>query len=279
MEDPEFEALCRLLQDTNEQLAAQAGQLLVEHYGAALLLPVLQELADHNPALAARLHQQVEAQGLEEAWNRLAQEPDAEAATLLLSRWLAPLVPPARLVAQLDALAEPLRGTLPSEASAAGYRRDAEALRDWLAGAKRFRGDVAHYYAPENALLPYVLTQRQGQPLTLSLLYLLVARRLGAPLYPIGMPGHFIVRYGDERGIFLDPFNQGALMSQEDCQRWLAQQGIAFQPAFLAPISDHALIERLLRNLINAYAQQGKEKTVQALVRYLDIWTDFHRGS
>ncbi|MDQ4077167.1 MAG: transglutaminase-like domain-containing protein [Chloroflexota bacterium] len=274
----DIQALVRLLEDSNPVIVERAGDALVEL--GATALPALRAFADENPDLAARLTQRIEARLLEEEWALLAQNPDAEVAAILVARWLDPLLDPARIVAQLDALAEPLAGQLPSEPGRLGYRRDAIALREWLSHVKGFRGNIEHYYAPENSLLPAVLETRRGLPITLSMIYLFVARRLDAPLYPIGMPHHFIVRYGDEEeGIFIDPFHEGALMSHRDCQQFLTHRGIVWQPDYLRPISDHALIERMLRNLVNAYAMQGDEKAVAQTVKYLDIWTDYHAGS
>nr|MBA3531539.1 hypothetical protein [Ardenticatenales bacterium] len=163
MNENELRALLRLLHDDNESLAQQAGEVLIREYGA-VALPALRELADQKPGLAARLAQQIEARLLEEEWSALAQTPDAERAALLIARWLDPLIDPAQITAQLDALAEPLQGTLPSGQGAVAYRRDALVLREWLAGAKRFRGNQENYYAPENSLLPHILETRQGLP-------------------------------------------------------------------------------------------------------------------
>ncbi|MBA3531689.1 MAG: hypothetical protein H0T73_07220, partial [Ardenticatenales bacterium] len=102
---------------------------------------------------------------------------------------------------------------------------------------------------------------------------------LDAPLFAIGMPRHFIVRFGDEEeGIFIDPFNQGSLMTREDCQRWLAQQSIDWREEYLRPVSDYELVERMLRNLVNAYAMERNEQAVMQTVKYLEIWTDFPLG-
>jgi regulator of sirC expression with transglutaminase-like and TPR domain len=273
----EIQALLRLIDDDNLALAEQARDTLVEHGEVAL--PALQAFADINPLLAANLTQRIAAQLLETEWAALAREPDAEAAALLLARWLDPLLDRERITSQLDRLAQPLRGTLPTSPTRAGYRREAHALREWLAIAKGFRGNVEDYYAPENSLLPNVLEKRRGLPLTLSMVYLFVARRLGAPLYGIGLPGHFIVRYGDDaNGIFIDPYNQGALMTHADCRRWLVQQNVPWREEILRPISDHAMIERMLRNLVNAYSTVGDQHAVAQTVKYFEIWTDHHAG-
>lgn len=271
MNEQDIRALVSLLEDSNSTLAEQAADTLVE-VGEAVL-PFLQELADRRPSLSAALTKRIRAQLLEKEWRTLTQKPDAEKAALLLAHWLDPLLDPNDITSQLDALAEPLQGALPTAKTKEGYRRDALLLREWLAGVKSFKGNMENYYAPKNSLLPHVLESRRGIPLTLSMVYLFVARRLGAPLYPIGMPNHFIVRYGDAiHGIYLDPFNQGALMTYHDCRRLSKRFGFAWQDAYLNPVSDHTVIERMLRNLIHAYTQQKNEQAASQAVRYLKIW-------
>ena len=271
MSQKDIQALVRLLDDSNPQLAEQAGDALVE-FGATAL-PALQEFADRRPTLSALLTQRIRAQLLEQEWAALARLPDAETASLLLARWLDPLIDPADITSQLDALAEPLQGALPTAKTKEAYRRDALLLREWLAGVKGFNGNMENYYAPENCLLPHVLESRRGVPLTLSMVYLFVARRLQAPLYPIGMPNHFIIRYGDAvNGIYLDPFHQGALMSYNDCRRLAKRFGYNWQDEYLKPVSDHTIVERMLRNLINAYTQKQSQPAVSQAIKYLKIW-------
>ena len=96
MSEQEIEALLRLMDDPNPK-PAEAAQALVVGYGAAAL-PALQTYADHHPRLAGLVTQRIEAQLLEAEWAQLAQRPDAEAAALLIARWLDPLIFPTDLM-------------------------------------------------------------------------------------------------------------------------------------------------------------------------------------
>jgi regulator of sirC expression with transglutaminase-like and TPR domain len=273
-QEDDIRALVRLVEDTNPELAQEAANILVS-FGQATL-PALRELADYNPALATSLTHRIEGNLLQEEWIRLAKNADAEAAAILVARWLDPLSSARGMSKQLDALAEPLQGVIPSGTNRISYRRDALALREWLAGKKRFQGNPGNYYAPENSLLPHLLKTRLGIPLSLSMIYLFVGRRLGAPLYPIGMPAHFIVRYGDAtNGIYIDPYHKGALMTPQDCRRLLNHLGYKWRDQYLQEISDQIIIERMLRNLINAYKQQNKKEEIRQIQKYLDIWLRF----
>ncbi len=120
-----------------------------------------------------------------------------------------------------------------------------------------FRGNDAEYYDPRNSCLDVVLDRRTGIPITLSVVYIEVARRLGRPVFGIGLPGHFIVQYDDgDYSTYLDPFHAGKLLSEQDC-RQLAREitgvDMAAEPSELAPVSTRYILVRMLNNLRSAY--------------------------
>src|SRR6188508_2862718 len=95
-----------------------------------------------------------------------------------------------------------------------------ETLNDVLFGVFGFRGNTENYNDPRNSFFNDVIERRMGIPITLSAVYLEVARRVGFPIFGVGMPGHFLVKYGDRtQEFFLDPFNSGQILSREDCER------------------------------------------------------------
>src|SRR3984893_15555659 len=88
----------------------------------------------------------------------------------------------------------------------------------YLFGGIGFRGNERNYYDPRNSCLNWVLDQRTGIPITLSLLYIEIARRLGRPVADIGLPGRFVVKYDDGKfSTYLDPFNVGKLLDESEC--------------------------------------------------------------
>lgn len=123
-----------------------------------------------------------------------------------------------------------------------------------------FSGNRDHYYDPANSFLDQVLDRRLGIPITLSLVYREVARRVGFPLVGIGLPGHFLLKPDfPEAGIFVDCFHRGELLFPEDCETLLAQvyqQPVPLKPEFLEPVSDPTWLRRLLTNLKLIYLRQ-----------------------
>jgi regulator of sirC expression with transglutaminase-like and TPR domain len=120
-----------------------------------------------------------------------------------------------------------------------------------------FRGNSEDYYDPRNSFFNDVLDRRLGIPITLSIVYLEVCRRLNFPMFGVGMPGHFIVKYADRnQEIFLDPFHNGAVLSVEDCREWVNRHyrdSVQFSERLLARVTHRQIISRMLNNLKKIY--------------------------
>lgn len=132
------------------------------------------------------------------------------------------------------------------------------ALNHVLFREEGFRGNEADYYDPRNSFLNDVLDRRLGIPLTLALVYMEVARRVGFPLFGVGLPGHFLLKHYDAEGrpVVLDPFHQGRLMSPEDCQRQLDRiyaGELRLAPEMLVAVTRRQMLVRMLANLKSIY--------------------------
>jgi len=131
-------------------------------------------------------------------------------------------------------------------------------LSEYLFDELGFRGDDENYYDPRNSHLNQVLERRVGIPITLSLVYMEVGRRLNAPLLGIGMPGRFLVRHAEVEDLFVDPFAGGILLSGDECRRMVEDfmpDGFAWNPALLAPVSNRQILARVVRNLKAIYLE------------------------
>ncbi len=123
-----------------------------------------------------------------------------------------------------------------------------------------FSGNERDYYDPRNSFLNDVLDRRTGIPITLSTLYVEVARRAGLQAFGVGLPGHFIVKValpGDEW--LLDPFHGGARLSTAECQRRLDRifdGKLRLDAAMLAPCGPRQMLERMLQNLKAIYVRK-----------------------
>lgn len=118
-----------------------------------------------------------------------------------------------------------------------------------------FRGNVEHYTDPRNSLLSEVLRTRRGLPITLSIVYILVAGRCGLTLEPVGIPGHFLVGCYDEKPpFFIDAFGGGVFRSPDDVFEQMRKKHIAPKLSYLTPTPVREVICRCCRNLASHYS-------------------------
>ena len=200
-------------------------------------------------------------------------ELELDRAALLIAAEAYPTLDVEAYLAQLDELAAQARAN--DEAQASPVTRILR-LNDSLFSKGGFHGNSDNYFDARNSFLNDVIDRRTGIPITLSVIYLEVARRLGLTLAGVSLPGHFIVKYhDDEDEIFIDPFNEGRLLSEEDCFRMLLQmyQGrIVFQRQLLAAVTKRQILARMLQNLKGIYARAGDHaKTLSVIERALLI--------
>ena len=147
---------------------------------------------------------------------------------------------------------------------AASLARDLEpqriltALNQVVFEQGNLRGNRDDYYDPRNSFLNDVLDRGLGIPITLSIIYMEVARRVGLPLYGVGMPGHLLLKlYGEDgQERLIDCFNRGDILSRQDCQTRLDEiysGEMKLRPEFLHPISRRQILTRMLNNLKTVY--------------------------
>ncbi len=121
-----------------------------------------------------------------------------------------------------------------------------------LFGRRGFHGDLEHYDDPENSFLDSVVERRCGIPISLSVLVIEVARRLGISVLPVGLPGHFLVRAAECPDHWCDPFHGGRLLTREQCHALFdtVYRGTrSFEETDLLPVSARSVLARMLANL------------------------------
>ena len=133
-----------------------------------------------------------------------------------------------------------------------------------------FQGNRSEYYDPKNSFLNDVITRKKGIPISLSVVYMEVARRVGLSLEGIGFPGHFLVKYDDgDVEILIDVFDGGEIRAREDLDRMLQQlyRGqVSYQPGFVAALGRRDILRRMLNNLKWIYLERGEPlKTLSVL--------------
>ena len=155
---------------------------------------------------------------------------------------------------QLDAIAGQVKSVLREDDAPMDI---AAKISGVLFGEMGFRGNTEDYYDPRNSFFNDVLERRIGIPITLSTVYLEIARRVPFPVSGVGMPGHFLVKYSDRtQEFFLDPFNRGEILSHQDCEEKLKQlygDSLQFSEQLLDSVTHRQILARMLNNLKSIY--------------------------
>jgi regulator of sirC expression with transglutaminase-like and TPR domain len=154
-------------------------------------------------------------------------------------------------------------------------------LRQILADEERFRGNTDDYDAPENSFVNIVLERKVGLPITLSVIYLEVARRAGIALFGVSFPGHFVVgsQIGENKWV-LDPFHGGRILTESGCKELLKQVApqVTFSAKMIAPASARSICYRMLSNLKRVYLSRGDSERALGVMELLLAIAPDHPG-
>ncbi|KGQ18296.1 hypothetical protein LF41_1651 [Lysobacter dokdonensis DS-58] len=216
-------------------------------------------------------------------WNELAGSDDRTlpllGTALLIARDEYPQLDADHCDAQIQAHVDHLRAQV-------------EALEPWpqkMAAINRhlfeevgYAGDSEHYYDPRNSYLNEVFARRLGNPISLALVQIEVARRLGVPLDGVSFPGHFLVRLPVDDGVLvMDPFNRGRPLDEDELRQRARPHLNGETPddralfQILNPATHRAILMRVLRNLHGVYAERDDwERAARSADRILRLSSD-----
>jgi regulator of sirC expression with transglutaminase-like and TPR domain len=125
----------------------------------------------------------------------------------------------------------------------------------------KFRANTKNFHSPNNSFLKSVLESKKGNPISLSVVYMLVAEKLGLPIYGVNLPNLFIITYkSQEVQFYVNAFNRGLIFSKKDIDNYLANLNLTPKPIYYEPCSNEDIIKRVLRNLILAFEKLGEHQ-------------------
>jgi len=118
----------------------------------------------------------------------------------------------------------------------------------------KFRANTKNFHSPANSMINMVMETKRGNPISLSVIYLLIAQKLDMPIYGVNLPNMFILTYKTkEEQFYINAFNRGLIFSREDIDSYITQINLAPRPIFYEPCSHNNIIARSLRNLSIAF--------------------------
>jgi regulator of sirC expression with transglutaminase-like and TPR domain len=266
-------ALLKLLADEDSAVYRPVREKILS-YGSDVIRWLQPHTLSNDPALRRRAQDIISHFGRQAADNRFlafclkhGEEFELEEGVWLLAQTQYPDINVEAYQALLDSFVAELRERLDLT------REPKEVLtriNAYLFEELGFSGNEENYYDPENSYLNRVIDRRTGNPINLSLLYMLLARRLRLPVTGIGLPGHFICRHQSSAAeIFIDAFNGGKFLSKADCVQYLAHANYSLRDDCLAPVSSRRMLLRICGNLHQTYLQLQRTEETTRIQRYL----------
>jgi len=272
--DRQKTALVKLLGDDDPAIY-HAIRAKILSYGEAASDWLRPHTLSSDPAVRRRVQEIVHHLARQAADNRFlsfcvsqGEDLDLEEGTWFLAQTQYPEINMAAYQALFDSYANDLRERIDF---GAGPEMILAAINRYLYSELEYSGNEDSYYDPDNSYLNRVVDRRTGNPISLCVVYLFVARRLRLPVAGIGMPGHFLVRFqsSSEGEIFIDAFNRGKLLNKADCIKYLLHTTYGFQETHLAPVSPRRILLRACSNLHQIYTQLSLEEEAARFQRYI----------
>lgn len=134
----------------------------------------------------------------------------------------------------------------------------------------KFAPNTKHFHSPANSMINQVLETRRGNPITLCVLYMLIAQRLNLPVYGVNLPNLFVLTY-KTNGVqfYLNVFNRGLVFTKKDIDQYIDQMNLKRLDTFYQPCTNADIVRRVLRNLTLAFEKNGDTDRVAEVERIL----------
>jgi len=139
----------------------------------------------------------------------------------------------------------------------------------------KFSANTKNFHSPGNSMIKTVLETRKGNPISLCSVYLLVAGKLGLPIYGVNLPNLFVLTYKSGKfNFYINAFNKGLIFTRQDINNYLEHLKMDTQPAFYEPCDTIDIIQRMLRNLVFAFDKIGEVDKSKEIKKLLTILSD-----
>ncbi len=253
----------------------------------ALEITLNKEQYSHSLSILARKHynkiiSQLHFELILNAFEQLLEIPmdeiDLEKGFLLISFWDMPDVSCHNLSLQLDQIAERVLVDIPRYGHPLSF---IDHINQVLFGEYHFTGNQIDYHNPNNSYLHRILETGQGIPISLSILYMLIAKRLNCPVFGVSMPAHFILKFDNgEDEIFFDPFYEGKVYTRQACLSYLGEIGTDNREEILQGCTNLDILRRVLRNLYYSYSSYDHQpERIAELEKLLSLLDTFRQNS
>ncbi|MBS1494055.1 MAG: transglutaminase family protein [Bacteroidetes bacterium] len=280
------ENLIKLLDDNDEYVYQHVRGKLME-LGNDALPALLMSLTNDNPLLNERIKNIIDEIYFSEVdakFKALSEKKEniLEEAVFLIANYGYPEMDMNKYKNELDEMSTKLNLSIDKMKTNPLIPHDdplqiIKIINHFLFYQQGYKGNTENFYEPENTFFNDVMDRKKGIPISLSILYLLVCKRLNLPTYGVNLPAHFIIKYVDERDEFyIDPYNNGIVISKSEAVKFLSRIGLTKEDfdsiSFLKIADDKDIIKRSLNNLVNIYTRSGDTQKTEQLKKIMSYF-------
>jgi regulator of sirC expression with transglutaminase-like and TPR domain len=289
MNSAEVSALISLLDDPDEEVYKHIREKLLSI--GIQVIPVLEDAWEHSfdtliqSRIESIIHNiqfgRIQADLTE--WLKPGNQKLLEGA-LLIARYQYPDIDEVKVRKHIDQIRQDIWLEINSNLTAL---EKVKVLNHIIFEVHGFSGNTTNYHAPQNSYLNNVLETKKGNPLSLSILYSIIAEDVGIPIYGVNLPEHFILAYIDDTTLtedggledakvlfYINPFSKGSIFNRREIDSFLKQLKLDPQPSFYEPCTNADILRRLLRNLIISYEKLGYPNKIEELKQLLSALAD-----
>jgi len=261
MEEKELKALVSLLDDDDKQVVTHVEEKILSL--GTTIIPHLEREWENtfNPTVQKRIEELVHTLQydlLKERIRSWYRSPDQD---LLTGMWIVATYQYPEI--EMDKLKQDLEQIYYEtwlEFKPEQYPFDqVKVINGVLFNKLKFGANTKNFHSPGNSMINVVLETHKGNPITLCVIYMLVAQKLKLPVHGVNLPNLFILTYKDQNHTFyINAFNKGLIFSKQDIENYIHELHLAPQPSFFEPCNNADIIRRALRNLIMSFEKIGE---------------------
>lgn len=278
MEEKELKALVSLLDDEDAQIVTHVEEK-IRSLGTSIIPFLEQEWEENfNPQVQRRIEELIHALQYELLKERIKSWYDSEDQDLLTGMWLVATYqyPDLELI-KLKQELEQLFYDAWLEFKPDLYPFDqVRIINSVIFNKLKFGANTKNFHSPGNSMLNVVLESRKGNPISLCVIYMMVAQKLKLPVHGVNLPNLFILTYKDEKHtqFYINAFNKGLIFSRQDIENYIHELHLTPQSSFFEPCSNLEIIRRVFRNLIMSFDKMGEHAKAEEVKELLLIIAD-----
>ncbi len=277
MTDKELKALVSLLDDNDNQVVSEVTDR-IRSLGKEVIPYLEQEWENNfNPLVQRKIENLIHDLQYELLKQRITEWYESKDQDLLTGLWLiATYQYPDLELEKLKQDLEQIYYEAWLEFKPDLYTFDqVKVLNGVLFNKLKFGANTKNFHSPGNSMINVVLETRKGNPISLCVIYMLVAQKLKLPIFGVNLPNLFILTYKDDKTQFyINAFNKGLIFSRQDIENYIHELHLTPQSSFFEPCSSLEIVRRVFRNLIMSFDKMGEHGKAEEVKELLLLIAD-----